>query len=73
VESLREALQQRGIPFGMIYNGWTTDLSDAQWMTDAENHYAEWEAQGGTIPSHVIFQSWYPIRIMLFRSPIQPP
>ncbi len=60
VESLREALQQRGIPFGMIYNGWTTDLSDTQWMTDAENHYAEWEAQGGTIPSHVIFQSWYP-------------
>jgi uncharacterized protein (TIGR03437 family) len=60
VESLREALQQRGIPFGMIYNGWTTDLSDAQWMNDAENHYAEWEAQGGTIPSHVIFQSWYP-------------
>jgi uncharacterized protein (TIGR03437 family) len=60
VESLREALQQRGIPFGMIYNGWTTDLSDAQWMNDAENHYVEWEAQGGAIPSHVIFQSWYP-------------
>jgi hypothetical protein len=60
VESMRQALRQRGIPFGMIYNGWTTDLSDAQWMSDAENHYAEWEAQGGTIPSHVIFQSWYP-------------
>jgi uncharacterized protein (TIGR03437 family) len=59
VESMRQALQQRGIPFGIIYNGWTTDLSDAQWMNDAENHYAEWEAQGGTIPSHVIFQSWY--------------
>jgi uncharacterized protein (TIGR03437 family) len=60
VESMLQALQQRGIPFGVIYNGWTTDLSDAQWMNDAENHYAEWEAQGGTIPSHVIFQSWYP-------------
>ena len=59
VESMRQPLQQRGIPFGIIYNGWATDLSDAQWMTDAENHYAEWEAQGGTIPSHVIFQSWY--------------
>jgi len=59
VESMREALQQRAIPFGIIYNGWTTDLSDAQWMADAENHYAEWEAQGGVIPSHVIFQSWY--------------
>ncbi len=60
VESLREALEQRGIPFGMIYNGWTTDLSDAQWMNDAENHYVEWEAQGGAIPTQVIFQSWYP-------------
>jgi uncharacterized protein (TIGR03437 family) len=60
VESMRQALQQRGIPFGIIYNGWSTDLSDAQWMSDAESHYVEWEAQGGTIPSHVIFQSWYP-------------
>ena len=60
VESLREAVQRRGIPFGMIYNGWSADLSNAQWMSDAENHYAEWEAQGGTIPRHVIFQSWYP-------------
>jgi hypothetical protein len=60
VEDMRQALQQRSIPFGIIYNGWATDLSDAQWMTDAENHYAQWEAQGGTIPSHVIFQSWYP-------------
>ncbi len=59
VESLRQMLQQRGIAFGIIYNGWITDLSDAQWMNDAENHYVEWEAQGGTIPSHVIFQSWY--------------
>jgi uncharacterized protein (TIGR03437 family) len=59
VESMRQALQQRAIPFGIIYNGWTTDLSNAQWMADAENHYAEWEAQGGTIPNHVIFQSWY--------------
>ncbi len=66
VESLREALQQRGIPFGMIYNGSTADLSDTQWMSDAENHYAEWEAQGGTIPSHVIFQSWnaYPRHVL---------
>jgi hypothetical protein len=60
VESMRQVLQHRGIPFGMIYNGWTTDMSDAQWMTDAENHYAEWEAQGGAVPSQVIFQSWYP-------------
>ena len=59
LESMRQALQQRAIPFGIIYNGWATDLSDAQWMADAENHYAQWETQGGAIPSHVIFQSWY--------------
>ena len=60
VASLRQALQQRGIPFGMIYNGWVTDLSDAQWIRDAENHYVEWETQGGAIPTQVVFQSWYP-------------
>jgi len=59
VESLRQVLQLRGIPFGMIYNGWASDLSDAQWMSDAESHYAQWETQGGALPGHVIFQSWY--------------
>lgn len=60
VESLREALAQRGIPFGMIYNGWPTDSTDASWIDDSESHYVAWEAQGGTTPDHVIFQSWYP-------------
>jgi uncharacterized protein (TIGR03437 family) len=60
VESMRRTLQQRGIPFGMIYNGWPTDLSDASWIGDSENHYVQWETEGGAIPSHVIFQSWYP-------------
>jgi uncharacterized protein (TIGR03437 family) len=60
VESLRQALVQRGIPFGMIYNGWLTDSTDASWIGDSESHYVAWEAQGGAIPNHVIFQSWYP-------------
>jgi len=60
VESLRQALVQRGIPFGIIYNGWLSDITDASWIEDSENHYAAWEAQGGTLPDHVIFQSWYP-------------
>ena len=60
VESLRKALVKRGIPFGIIYNGWISDSTDAQWIDDAENHYVQWEAQGGAIPNHVIFQSWYP-------------
>ena len=60
VESLRQALVQRGIPFGMIYNGWLSDSTDASWIDDSESHYVAWEAQGGAIPDHVIFQSWYP-------------
>jgi len=60
VESLRQALVQRGIPFGIIYNGWPTDLTDASWIDDSESHYVDWEAQGGAIPDQVIFQSWYP-------------
>ncbi|MEO8656948.1 MAG: hypothetical protein ABI693_00675 [Bryobacteraceae bacterium] len=60
VESMRQELAQRSIPFGIIYNGWNTDQSDAAWVSDAENHYVDWEAKGGTIPGHVIFQSWYP-------------
>jgi hypothetical protein len=60
VESLRQVLVQRGIPFGLIYNGWLSDSTDASWIDDSENHYVEWEAQEGAIPNHVIFQSWYP-------------
>jgi uncharacterized protein (TIGR03437 family) len=60
VESMRQALVQRGIPFGIIYNGWESDLSDAAWIGDSESHYVAWEAQGGAIPDHVIFESWYP-------------
>ena len=59
VESVRQALAQRGIPFGMIYNGWQADSTDASWIDDSKSHFATWEAQGGTIPDHVIFQSWY--------------
>jgi uncharacterized protein (TIGR03437 family) len=60
VESLRQELVQRGIPFGMIYNGSTSDASDSSWILAAEGHYVAWETQGGAIPNHVIFQSWNP-------------
>jgi uncharacterized protein (TIGR03437 family) len=66
VERLRQALVQRGIPFGMIYDGWPTDLTDADWVNDAESHYVSYETQGGTPPDHVIFQSWndYPKHVL---------
>ena len=60
VESMRQALVQRGIPFGMIYEGSLPDSTDAEWVDESESHYTAWEAQGGATPNHVIFQSWNP-------------
>jgi len=66
VESLCQAVVQRGIPFGMIYNGLPADSTDADWVNDAESHYVGYETQGGTPPDHVIFQSWdyYPKHVL---------
>ena len=58
LERMREALHRRGIRFGIIYNGWNSDTTDAGWIDDSQSHYAEWEGQGGATPDHVIFQSW---------------
>src|SRR6266478_4617228 len=66
VESLRQAVVERGIPFGMIYNGWPSDSSDSEWVNDAEGHFGAYETQGGARPNHVIFQSWdnYPKHLL---------
>jgi len=58
VENLRQVLVQRGILFGMIYNGFTDDQSDANWIRNAELRFTGYETQGGTTPDLVIFQSW---------------
>jgi len=66
VQKLQQAAAQRGVPFGVIYNGWYSDGSDAQWVADAMVHYASIETVGGIRPDHVVFQSWdaYPKHVL---------
>ncbi len=76
VDGLRQAVTNRGIPFGMIYNGWNlTDFSDAGFqLNDAESHYVTYETQGEEPPDHVLFQSCpdvYPTHVAS-QSPIRP-
>jgi len=57
VESLRQVLVARGIPFGMIYNG-LGRKTDADWMQAAESHFTDYETKTGIVPDQVIFQTW---------------
>lgn len=65
VNSMRQALALRSIPFGVIYNGLGM-TSDASWMSAAEGHFIEYELYGGTIPDQTIFQTWetYPTHVL---------
>lgn len=61
VATIRPLVEQRGIPFGMVYNGFLTDESDTAWMTAAENHLVDYEMTSGYAPpEQVNFQSWNP-------------
>lgn len=57
--AMRDVVRSRGLPFGVIYNGNSSDLSDAGWVAAAESHMTAYEA-GADPPDHVIFQSWHP-------------
>jgi len=50
--------RERGIKFGMIYNGNHHASSDTEWLQQAEDHMALYESLGGK-PDHIIFQSWH--------------
>ncbi|MGC9951018.1 MAG: hypothetical protein ABSF64_32045 [Bryobacteraceae bacterium] len=65
VNSMRQALAIRGIPFGLIYNGLGM-TSDASWMSAAESHFLDYELHGGAIPDQTIFQTWetYPTHVL---------
>jgi uncharacterized protein (TIGR03437 family) len=65
VNSMRQVLALRGIPFGLIYNGLGM-TSDAAWMSAAESHFMDYELHGGTIPDQTIFQTWetYPTHVL---------
>jgi hypothetical protein len=56
--ALRLALAQRGIPYGVIYDG--DQASDTAWVASAELHFTNRELYGSPPPDHVIFESWNP-------------
>ena len=61
----RRIARDRGIPFGVIYNGWHSDRSDLEWVTSGMRNYASVELSG-EMPDQVIFQSWdhFPERVL---------
>jgi hypothetical protein len=58
VQSMRRELASRRIPFGMIYNGFWEDITDADWVSDTIRHFVKYETQTGVTPDHVVFQTW---------------
>lgn len=66
--SMLEAyLRQRGIRFGMIYNGgFEADTADLTWLASAQDHMAIYEMQHKGRPDDVVFQSWndYPHHVL---------
>jgi hypothetical protein len=63
--AMRQSVEDRGIPFGVIYNGDPSDLSDAAWINTAIAHMTQYEFTSPP-PDHVIFQSWhaYPKKLL---------
>ena len=57
-KSLETYSRERGIAFGIIYNGNGDESSDLEWLNDAEDHIVSYETIGAGHPQHVIFQSW---------------
>jgi hypothetical protein len=61
IAAVRPAVEQRGIPFGIVYNGFLTDVTDSAWMAAAESHFVDFEVTNGHAPpEEVDFQSWNP-------------
>jgi hypothetical protein len=58
VEAMRHELASRGIPFGIIYNGYWEDITDADWVRDTIAHFTKYETQTGVTPDHVVFETW---------------
>jgi hypothetical protein len=58
VGALAQGLKERGIPFGMIYNGTDTAPSDQAWAAEAVSHYTRFEESYGKLLSTPVFQSW---------------
>jgi hypothetical protein len=58
VAAMRRELVSRRIPFGMIYNGYWEDITNADWVRDTVTHFTRYETRTGVTPDHVVFQTW---------------
>ena len=68
--ALRKELQQRGIPFGIIYNSDDPPSSDQQWASNTAEHYQAFERIAE--PDQVIFQTWrsFPTKVLPEENPL---
>jgi hypothetical protein len=68
---LQPLLTQQSIPFGMIFNGTNNAVSDAGWMSAAEQNIQAYNSSGDAQPAQVIFQTWdpYPTHVLPETSP----
>jgi hypothetical protein len=57
---LAEYTHAAGIPFGVIYNGFGSDLTGETWTHQAEEHFVAVESDLGLVPDHAILQTWMP-------------
>lgn len=56
--ALEAIAESRGVQFGVIYKGDWDDPTDADYISQAEQHLWAYEAQEGGTPGAAIFQSW---------------
>lgn len=57
--AFEEQVQQRGIPFGLVYNSHRGgDSSAALYFSDTLSYISEYDAAGG-MPDNIILESWY--------------
>ena len=71
VEAMRHELVSRRIPFGIIYNGYWEDITDADWVRDTITHFTRYETLTSVTPDDVVFQTWdkHPTRALPETSP----
>ncbi len=71
ISSFNRWLSQRGILFGVIFNGSAGAKSDTAWITSAEQNIARYRAAGLPQPSQAVFQTWdqFPSRVLPETSP----
>jgi hypothetical protein len=58
LKALAAITRKVGVPFGVIYNGDFTEFSDVAWAANTKRYAELVESSLGSVPDHIIFQSW---------------